>query len=333
MSGSRRRRVPVVQAAEAAGPTAAAPGAAGGGRWLALGLSVVLGVAALWLPQVTLREVRAQLLLREARRELRARPGSLRPETALRTAYRLNPDDPNIVFDLASFLVQREKGRFAAGQWNLVRPENFEEASGLLERSWAILPFRPVVARLRGETQWMLSALYEARGERERASGAAARALADFREAGRLLPRPRSRNEDFNLALMQAALREGRPDVAVEQLHMLGRIGQRAAMYGRAEGYDEMASLVWLSNGLFAHHGMELRYRLETDPGSEALLLAANHAARDLGLGAVVGETLRSMARRQKLDEKGLFLLEFLEEAARAGEGETAPKGPANEDQ
>jgi hypothetical protein len=294
---------------------------------------MVLGVAALWLPQVTLREVRAQLLLREARRELRARPGSLRPETALRTAYRLNPDDPNIVFDLASFLVQREKGRFAAGQWNLVRPENFEEASGLLERSWAILPFRPVVARLRGESQWMLSAVYEARGDRARASAATARALADLRESGRLLPRPRSRNEDFNLALMQAALRGGRADVAAGQLHLLGRMGQRPAMYGRREGYDEMASLVWLSNGMLAHHGMELRYRLETEPTNEALLLAANNAARDLGLAAVVGETLRSMARRQKLDEKGLFLLEFLEQAARAGEGETAPKGPANEDQ
>lgn len=291
------------------------PGPTPARRWAVWGAAVLLVLAALWLPGATTREVRAQLLLREARREQARMPGSLRPETNLRKAYALNPNDPEVVFDLALFLVQREKTRFSSGQYNLIRPENFEEASALLERSEAILPFRPSVARLRGESEWMLAAIYTARGDSERASEATSEAFVQLEHAARLLPRPRLRNEDFNLALMQAAAKRRQWADALERLHLIGMLGQRGAMYGLAQGYDEQASLVWIATGMYPQAGMELRYRLEADPANTQLLLVANNCARDLGLRTVVVETLESLSERGRLDENGLALLQVLNES------------------
>lgn len=272
-------------------------------------LALVLVSLAVALPAYTLRQAKAEMLLKRTRLIIRVNPDIRSPEIHLREALRLDPQNAQVMLDLAEFLLAREKRKVERGEYLTQSPEKFEEASQLLEQSLALLP-SPKIVRRRAEVEYMLAELHQSRRDAAAAREALENSYEEFRRASLLLPEPRRESEVFNSALMTTAQDTGRDDVSLEFVHRMNRHGQR--WYYEDRGLTSRVEVAWLKAGLFAHQARELRYKLQRNPHDARTLDVAERASRELGLLPVVLLTLEDLEERGLLDENGRGVLERL---------------------
>ncbi len=267
---------------------------------------ILLLVFSVALPSWTLRELRSEILVRQG--------NQFNSTIDLERAVKLDPYEPEARQSLARQLIAEEKTKFQMMQFSLAEPDDLENAVRLLKENLPSYDFRPESLRLRGETGQMLSELYAKMGEKERSSQWAQESYENFLEAARELPRPQSRSELYNAAIVLAAQRVGEQAVAAEFLLRMDREGERAII--NRHGMLKNATQGWFALGLLPQQLREFRYALVEQPANRTLLDSMRLAATQLGQRPSVLRTLEYLKDEGRLNNEGESLLEELRDSS-----------------